>query len=253
MHPVNKQDKSANAQLRTEFDELFAVLFTNHENHLKVIRLLAERREGFTRTEVSSRTGLGGSSLTAVLIQLERCDFIISYQKWGSKTKSTIYRLADAYTLFYYKFVEGQDAKDPHRWQHLLGKPQVNAWQGFSFELLCLQHLEQVKRSLGISGMATYASAWRSQTKDVATQIDLIIDRADRIINLCEMKFSTQQYTITKEYEEHLRLRMSLFAAESKTRKGLALTMVTTFGLLPGRHTGIVSSEVVLDQLFVTP
>ena len=241
---------STNAQLRTEFEELFAVLFTNHENHLKTVRMLAERREGFTRKEISSRTGLGGSSLTTLLDELERCDFIISYRKWGSKTKDIIYRLADAYTLFSYKFVEGQDAKDPHRWQHLLGKPQVSTWQGFSFELLCLLHLEQIKQALGISGMATYASAWRSQSKDVATQIDLIIERADRIINLCEMKFSTQQYAISKDYEEHLRLRMSLFAAESKTRKGLAVTMVTTFGLLPGRHTGIVSSQVVLDQLF---
>lgn len=241
---------SANAQLRTEFDELFAVLFTHHENYLKVIRLLAERREGFTRIEISGRTGLGGSSLTTILSELERCDFIVSYQKWGSKVKDTIYRLADAYTLFYYKFVEGQDAKDPHRWQHLLGKPQVSAWQGFSFELLCLLHLEQIKRALGISGMATYASAWRSLSKDLSTQIDLVIDRADRIINLCEMKFSTQQYAITRAYEEHLRQRMSLFAAESKTRKGLALTMVTTFGLLPNSHAGIVGSEVVLDQLF---
>jgi len=244
---------SANAPMRTEFGELFATLFSHHENYVKVVRLLAERREGFTRTEISDNTGLGGSSLTTILDELERCDFIMGYQKWGSKTKGIIYRLTDAYTLFYYKFVDGDRSHDPQRWQHLVGKPQVTAWQGFSFELLCLLHLQQVKTALGIAGMATSASVWRSQNKDVRSQIDLVIDRADRIINLCEMKFSTQQYGITKGYEDHLRLRMSLFAAESRTRKGLAVTMVTTFGLLPSRHNGIVNSEVTLDALFVKP
>ena len=128
----------------------------------------------------------------------------------------------------------------------------VESWQGFSFETICMTHLEQIKQKLGISGIATTTSSWRKLGTDSekGAQIDLVIDRADRIINLCEMKFSEQPYSISKDYEEKHRNRMVLFKEDTKTRKSLVTTMVTTYGVLKGIHSGIVQNEVLMDDLF---
>ena len=128
----------------------------------------------------------------------------------------------------------------------------VESWQGFSFETICMTHLEQIKQKLGISGIATTTSSWRKlgSNSEKGAQIDLVIDRADRIINLCEMKFSEQPYSISKDYEEKLRNRMAIFKEDTKTRKSLVTTMVTTYGVLKGIHSGIVQNEVLMDDLF---
>ena len=78
----------------------------------------------------------------------------------------------------------------------------------------------------------------------------MVIDRADRIINLCEMKFSVNRYMIDRDYEMLLRDRMAWFIAETKTRKAPVITMITTYGILPNKHSGIVQNEVTLDDLF---
>ena len=128
----------------------------------------------------------------------------------------------------------------------------VESWQGFSFETICMTHLEQIKQRLGISGISTTTSTWRmlGDETEKGAQIDLVIDRSDRVINLCEMKFSEAPYTITKDYEEKLRNRLAIFKAKTKTRKSLVTTMVTTYGVLRGIHSGIVQNEVVMDDLF---
>ncbi len=149
-----------------------------------------------------------------------------------------------------YKYVQGKDTKDAHRWTHLSSTPQVMSWQGFSFELLCLLHLDEIKKSLGIDRILNDASAWRSKQTEQNTQIDLVIERADRNINLCEMKFSTAMYAIDKDYEQKLRERMSIFQAETKTRCSTRITMVTTYGVLKNKHSGIVDDEVQLEDLF---
>jgi uncharacterized protein len=240
----------AHALLRTEYNELYSTLFKRPENYLTVIRLLTERKEGFTRKEISEKTKLEGSALTKILSDLEQCDFILSYARYGNTKNNAIYRIKDFYTLFYYKYVHGMDTKDRHRWTHLSSSAQVASWQGFSFELLCLLHLDEIKRALGIDRILNDASAWRSKQTERNTQIDLVIERADHNINLCEMKFSTGMYAIDKEYEQKLRERMSIFQAETKARCSTRLTMVTTYGVLQNKHSGIVSDEVVLDDLF---
>lgn len=241
---------SINAPLRNEINELYHSLFHNPLPYLEVVRLLAGKREGFTRSEISEKTHLQGATLTMILDDLERCDFIVGYQKYGSKVKNILYRVIDFYTLFHHHFADNNRGKDPHYWQHLIGKPQQTSWQGFSFELVCLLHLSQIKQALGIAGISTQACCWRSADKTTNYQIDLLIDRADRIINLCEMKFSNTPYVMTKNYADLLRTRMAAFAAESKTRKGLVVTMVTTYGVAPGKNNGVVSNEVLMDDLF---
>lgn len=243
-----------NGDLRTEFEELYNALFTHADKYVSVVQALNKVREGMTRDEISKTTGLKDSILTTVLRNLERCDFIIRYSQYGNRTKGAIYRLVDFYTLFYYRFVDAHHGKDEQWWSHHFQSHSIESWQGMSFELICLTHLNQIKRSLGISGIATEASSWRyvpsKGSKENGTQIDLLIDRADRIINLCEMKFSVHPYTITKDYEQSLRKQMEIFKDKTKTAKSLVNTFVTTFGVSNGLHYSIVGSEVTMDDLF---
>lgn len=240
----------AHAMLRTEYNELYSTLFKRPDNYLAVIRMLTERKEGFTRKEISEKTKLSGAALSKILSDLEQCDFIFSYARYGNAKNNAIYRIKDFYTLFYYKYVNGIDTKDSLRWTHLSSTPQVSSWQGFSFELLCLLHLDEIKKALGIDRILNDASAWRSRQPEQNTQIDLVIERADHNINLCEMKFSSGMYAIDKGYEQKLRERMSIFLAETMTRCSTRITMVTTYGVLQNKHSGIVNDEVLLDDLF---
>ena len=163
-----------------------------------------------------------------------------------------IYRLTDMFTLFYFRFVENRSVLDSNVWQRMVNSPKVNAWQGLCFEIVALRHVENIKRALGLSAIETKSSTWRSSGKEglQGTQIDLIIERADRIIHLCELKFSLEPLSITAEYENKLRNRMALFRAETHTRKSLVTTFVTTYGVMQGKHSGIVNSQVTLDDLF---
>lgn len=246
-----------NSALRIEFDELYHALFMHAEKYIQVVKLLNSSRKGLSRKEISATLGLNGSVLTNILRNLERCDFVIRYSQFGNKKNDAIYRLVDFYTLFYFRFIDGFNSQDEQWWSHNYQSHAVEAWQGLSFELIALTHLPQIKKRLGISGISTSASSWRyipSRSgvvpEEKGTQIDLLIDRADRIINLCEMKFSVNPYRITAAYEQSLRDRMDIFKTRSKTTKALSHTFITTFGVSDGRHHSIVDSEVTMNDLF---
>ncbi|MCI7400206.1 MAG: ATP-binding protein [Prevotella sp.] len=147
---------SENAPLRMEYSELYSALFKDPEKYMTIVKALSAKRDGMTRNELIEQCGFGGSSITKVLSDLERCDFIFGYSQFGNKTKNTLYRIKDFYTLFYYKFVEKDDGKDNCRWSHILQSQQVRIWQGFSFELLCLLHLDQIKNSFNMPCVKKY-------------------------------------------------------------------------------------------------
>ena len=242
------------ALLRNEFDELYNALFANADTYISVVKLLSENKSGMLREDIAKATGLEGAFLSKILKNLERCDFITRLSQYGQKVRNNIFRLTDFYTLFYYKFIENNNTKDDRWWSNNMSSRSVSAWMGLSFELVCLNHHKQIKGALGIAGVGTAISTWRS-TADPEKgipgfQIDLIIERADRIIHLCEMKFSTDQYGITDSYEKKLRERMGLFRMATKNKKSLVITFVTTYGVVGGKHKSIVHSEVTMDDLF---
>lgn len=258
------------AKLKGEIAELFNVLFKDAERYIEIVRALVEHREGLTRKQISDITKSNGGTLTSRLENLERCDFIMGQQQYGKKKKGIIYRIADFFTLFYFSFVEGTRPPITPYWQKKINSNAVKIWQGLTFELLVNTHVDKVIQHLGISGILTTVSAWRSERtsnmnkqrgrKDIMAdnpqkessnrQIDLIIAREDPYIYLCEMKFSQEEYTITKEYEQKLRQRMSLFREQTKTRAALLTTFITTYGVNPNIHSDIVQYEITLDQLF---
>ena len=147
-------------------------------------------------------------------------------------------------------FIDGRKTTNPHFWQDNLLTPELTAWRGFTFESLCYYHLPQIKQALGISGVQTEASPWKSRKEKDGAQIDMIIDRADRIINVCEMKFCEDDFSINAAYDKNLRHKLSTFAEETKCRSSLHLTLVTTYGLKFNEYAGRVQSVVTMDDLF---
>jgi hypothetical protein len=241
-------------QLHNEFDELYNAIFTGADSYIDIVKLLAENKMGLTRAEISEKANLSGSYLTRVLTNLERCNFVEKFYPFGHKKTEALYQLIDFYTIFYFKFLEQNRSKDDNWWTHHLESRSISSWMGLTFEKICLLHHRQIKMALGISGMATEVSTWRCLPDKIndtpGAQVDLIIERADRIVHLCEIKFSQDKYNITKDYEEKLRDRRSLFISKTKTRKSVVHTFITTFGLGEGKHHSIVHSEVTMDDLF---
>lgn len=242
-------------KLRMEFDELYNALFSNAQSYVNVVKVLAENKSGLTRQEISDKTKLSGRTLTVILRNLERSDFIAKRLQYGNKKKDSVYRLIDFYTLFYYKFLESDGAQDRQWWTHNLSSQSILSWMGLTFELICLEHHEQIKKGLGIGGMATSVSTWRhsAEKKDKThhgAQVDMVIERADRIIHLFEIKFSTKKFKITKEYEEKVRERLWLFQEVTKTSKAVVQTFITTYGLSNPTAWSIVHSELTMDDLF---
>ncbi len=240
--------------LRKEFDELYYGVFPYARVYIDVVKLLSKHKNGLTRKEIGEKIGKNGSSLTRIIANLESCNFIGKRAQFGKKKNGAIYRLIDFYTMFYFKFIDGNKFLDDMWWTHHLGSPSIRAWQGLTFEIICMEHHKQIKKALGISGMATEVSTWRclpdKENNLSGAQIDLIIERADRMIHLCEIKFSNKTYNITAKYEKELRDRMWLFDEKTKNKKPLVHTFITTFGLGEGKHHSIVHSEITMDDLF---
>ena len=245
-------------RLSDEFDELYNSLFSKADRYVAVVRALSAKREGMTRSEIETASGLSGGNLTRILKNLQRCDFIMKFSQFGCKKKNTIYRISDFYTLFYFRFIENNDDKDHEFWMHNFMTRSVESWEGFTFELVCLKHLNQIKKGLGISGIATTASSWRvgpvldnnGQVVRRGAQIDLIISRIDKMVHLCEMKFASKPYTITNDYKEKLNERMIIFRDETKSPLKLVHTMITPYGVTKGKQYGILHSEITAKELF---
>ena len=244
------------ALLRNEFQDLYQALFKNAKPHIQVVTALAEKGIGMERRELVTATGLNNNgALSVVLEELEQCGFIRSYQPFGHafssvrrrQSRETVYQLMDFYTLFWFKFIKGNTYGDKKFWSLSLNSPVHNTWAGLSFEILCLSHVRQIKQALGIAGVQTSACCWH----DAKAQIDLLIDRKDETVNLCEIKYSKGKYEISQTEADKLISRMDTFAKSTGTKKSLLLTMITTEGVKRNVHSDIVQVELSLDDLFL--
>ncbi len=237
-----------NAPLTREYDFLFRSLFNEAVVHRQIIETLASKAVGMTRLELIAAARIEDSGLlTKALRNLTDCDFIRQYTAFGKSERGTVYQLTDLFSLFHLRYVKGYRGQDENHWQNMIDSPSRRAWSGYSFEQLCLHHIRQIKQKLGITGVQSDVCAWKGE----GCQIDLLIDRRDQTINLCEMKFSQGEFEITKQYDEHLRNRAESFRSATKTQKALHQTFVTTYGVKQNMYSGNVQSEVRLDDLFV--
>lgn len=236
-----------NAVLRSEYENLYASLFNRAERHQAVVEALATKKKGLTKGEIAKLANLSnGGSLTRILNELEESTFIRHYQPFGKKQRFTLYQLIDPYSLFYLNFIKNSSSDDEHFWVNANETPAYHAWSGYAFEMICLHHIPQIKKALGISGVQTSVASWYSE----GAQIDLLIDRKDQVVNLCEMKFSIHPYAITKKYADNLRNKIGVFKGATKTRKSVFLTLITTHGLVKNAHAYLAQNELGLDALF---
>ncbi len=239
-------------RLRDEFNRLFPAIFSNPEDCKKIIRLLASKHAGFTREEISKQTGIPlGGGLTNTLAALTESDFITRYNPYGKPKSCLYYKLIDNFCLFWLKYVESNQKDAGFVCDHITSGI-MNAWHGVAFEEVCWQHIPQIKRALGIGGVKTTVSAWnvKGDSDTEGVQVDLLINRADNIVNLCEMKFSSTPYSISKDEEMKLRHRLKAVKETLSPKQTIHLTMITTYGITQGKHTGIVQKEVCMDALF---
>ncbi len=237
-------------RLKNEFSNLYASLFKHAENHIKIVEALSKKNKGMTREEIINATKFAdGGGLSKTLEELEQCGFIRSYHTFGKKSKNRVYQLIDFYSLFYLNFIRNNNYGE-HVWTNLIDNAKHRTWCGYAFEQVCLTHLKQIKNKLGISGVLTQTASWRSQKSDPGAQIDLLIDRNDQVINLCEMKYANAEFIIDKKYDLNLRNKKDAFIRESKTRKAVHITLITTYGIKLNEYAGLVQSEVKMDDLF---
>lgn len=235
--------------LKNEFNNLYASLFKNPENYIAVVKAISKKIKGLTRDEIAATAKLSnGGTLTKILTSLEECGFIRKYIPFDKMERDAVYQLIDFYTLFYFNFIFNKATAKNNYWTITSKTPQYRAWSGYAFEQVCSMHLPQIKKELGISGIISNAASWRN--KDA--QIDLLIDRNDQVINICEMKFSINSFTIDKKYADNLRNKIGSFIAQTKTKKAIFLTMVTTYGITNNAHAAqLVDNSLTMDSLFV--
>jgi hypothetical protein len=250
---VNRLCFATDGQLKNEFNRLYASLFSDYERHAAIIKALNEKSCGMAREEIIQASGLtDGGNTTRALKELELSGFIRKYQAFDKKSKGAVFQLIDFFSLFHMKFMAEKNVYDETFWLKYSNTPAHNAWSGYAFELVCLTHTNQLKKALGISGIITNVASWRSRSAPKGAQIDLVIDRADKVINLCEIKYSDAEFSIDKSYAEILRNKRHAFVIETKTRKAIHQTIITTYGLVHNDYWGSIQSEITFDDLFQT-
>ena len=235
-------------ELRDEFDELFRSLFKKPEKYLDVIRSLGETKKGKTRKELIENPSIdSGAGLTKVLEELEQCGFIRRYTNYTTPANGAFFQLVDPFTLFSLRYLLGSNAKN---WMEYINSSGYHAWRGNAFEIVCLNHVPQMKAALGISGVATEEFSWQSKETTPGAQIDLLLDRHDGIINLCEMKDTNEPFETDKTEYENIMHRLSAFQEETKPKKAIHITLVSANGLKRNKYSGVFQSIITGDDLF---
>ena len=192
-----------------------------------------------------------GSTLTQCLNALIASDFVVKYVPFG-KGKREHYKLVDPFCLFYLHFVEKNKKINENFWQQNFLSQEIVSWRGYAFENVCFNHVSQIKKALGISGVITTHSAWSKRSDDTdGTQIDLLISRKDNVINMCEIKYYGDRFVVNKDYYQILLHRQELLAQEISPKIAIHSTLITTFGLTYNEYSGTFTNVISMDDLFV--
>ena len=241
-----------NSKLGQEYQRLFSSVFSNPEQTQKIVECLARRSTGYSRADISENTGISnGSTMTDLLNALIASDFVTKYVPFGYSKRDEYYRLSDPFCIFYLRFVKKHDALDETFWMDHLCSQAVITWRGIAFENVCMNHIQQIKAALGIAGISSKQSSWsRKDDMERGTQIDLLIERKDHVVNMCEIKFYGNEFAVDKDYDRVLRQRQALLETELTRKQVVHNTLITTYGLKYNQYSGIFSDVITLDDLF---
>ena len=239
------------APLRDEFNRLFNSVFRNPEMMIAIIKAIGSKHYGCTRSEIAKSVEMtAGGTLTSALSALIASDFIVKYVPFGNK-KEDYYKLTDQFCNFYLEFMEDKDSLSEDFWLSNISSQKVVTWRGIAFENICFNHIDQIKKALGISGVSTKQSAWsKKNIEEQGTQIDMIIERKDNVVNVCEMKFYGSEFVVDKNYDKVLRNRMMLLEKEISPKMVIHSTLITTYGLKYNEYSGDFVKVITIDDLF---
>jgi uncharacterized protein len=236
-----------------EFAELYSSLFDKSDLHYSVIKALGTVKAGITRSTIIEKANLkSGGTFTKIIEELTESGFITKFLPFDNNANLALYRLTDYFTLFYLKFMLNSKAVGVGIWPAKAVSSSWQSWAGLAFESICLQHIPQIKKALKLTAIYTEVSSWKGAYEGNAAQVDLLIDRADNVINLCEIKFANNEYVITKSYANDLQHKMSVFSMQPNVKnKNIFLTMITVRGVSNNTYTKeMVQNQVILKDLF---
>lgn len=242
-----------NAKLRDEFDRLFASVFSRPEEIKKIVKLLSKRHSGYMLEEIAQKTGISiGGSLSNMLKALIASDFVLRYVPFGCSKREVHYKLVDPFCIFYLRYVKENSSYVTSFWQQNQASQSIVSWRGFAFEEVCLLHIDQIKKALGIMGVSTKQSSWalRGNDEEEGMQIDLIIQRADHIVNMCEMKFYGEFFTVDKSYHQKISHREKVLTESLSRKEMVHPILITTYGVVCNEYSSILQNVIIIDQLF---
>ena len=239
------------AKLGGEYERLFHSLFRHSEIHMKIVAEMSKNNDGLSRQDILSATGLSnGGGFSKAMTELEQCGLVSKTYDFNKRRRGEYYRVADFFSIFHMKYLAKRKPNDEHYWSNFLLSPSHSSWCGYAFERLCFAHIQQIKQKLGINGVMCEVSSWRSKTSQHGAQIDLLIDRADGVINLCEIKYYSEELAIDSKLDAALQHKRDAFRSETGTRKALHQTLISTYGAIQNAYKNNIQSEVLLDDLF---
>lgn len=237
--------------LRREYQVLYDSLFHHPAPYKEIVRALTKRRSGLTRKEIAENTGLANNGMLSQCIEdLEECGFIRRYRMFGKNKNGMLYQLMDNYTRFYAEIISANTTNTPQFWTSIQGTPKYNAWAGLAFEMVCLEHVERIRHALQVTGVVTNVCSWRSEKTEYGAQIDLVLDRNDGIINLCEMKFTQAPFALNDTEIQELVRKRDVFREETGTRKALHITLIASSGTKNGVAYSEIPVMLTVDSLF---
>lgn len=242
------------APLKGEYDRLFTSIFSEPERVRLIVELLYRKRIGYTRKEIAEELGIAsGGNLTRDLEALIQGGFIIKYVPFVEGKRNTRYRLVDPFCLFYLRFVKNNDNISAHYWETSIDSQKVVTWRGLSFENVCFNHVDEIKKAMGIQGVSTKCSSWTKFGSDAkeGSQMDLILERNDNVVNMCEIKFYSDDFKMTKEYDRIIKRRHNTLKEVLPKKVSIYNTLITTYGLVQNEYSGSFGNVVTLDDLFV--
>ncbi|MEA3495888.1 MAG: ATP-binding protein [Bacteroidota bacterium] len=241
--------------LSNEYEQLYYSLFTNAEKHMTIIEALATAPNGMTRTSILKKTKLqDGGTFNRTINDLYESGFVVKQLSFNNKKKDALYKIIDFYSLFYLKFIKNNVADTTFTWQKLANLNSYKVWCGYAYENVCMLHTKQILKKLGLSGTFTQISSWRHKGNEETkgAQIDMLIDRKDGVVNLCEVKFTGKEFVISKKYNTELRQKRSIFEHVTSTKKSVVTTLITTYAAIQNKYySEEIHSEVTMDDLFV--
>ena len=242
------------AKLRQEYDRLFSSVFVNPNMMKSIVSVLSEKNKGCTRSYIAQKSGYSeGGTLTDALNNLISSDFVIKYVPFGSGKREARYKLIDPFCIFYLRFVEKSDSLTDGFWQQNITSQPIVSWRGYAFENVCFCHIPQIKKALGISGISSSQAAWTNiGDNETNTQIDMIISRTDNAVNMCEMKFYSDIFTVDKSYDMLLRKRKTLLSEKIPKKSHVLNTLITTYGIKENEYKWTFDNIITMDELFAS-